>query len=139
MDEGAAMKRNLPLMLLPLGIAATTTATAHHAFSAQFDADKPLSITGTVTKVEWRNPHTWFYIDVGAGDGTVMSWAVELASPNLLMRNGWSRDSMKVGDVVIVEGFHARDGTPTANAKSVVLAATGRTVLTGRSDNGSGR
>ena len=132
------MKRNASLLLLPLCIAATTTATAHHAFSAQFDADKPMSVTGTVTKVEWRNPHTWFYIDVDSGDGKIVSWAVELASPNLLMRNGWSRDSMKVGDVVKVEGFLARDGTFTANAKSVVLTTTGRTLLTGR-NAGSGR
>jgi hypothetical protein len=138
MDEGAAMKRYVPLTLLPICIAATTTATAHHAFSAQFDADKPMSVTGTVTKVEWRNPHTWFYIDVDAGNGKVVSWAVELASPNLLMRNGWKRDSMEIGDVVTVEGFLARDGTSTANAKSVVLAASGQTVLTGR-NNGSGR
>lgn len=85
-----------------------------------------------MTKVEWRNPHTWFYIDVADADGNITSWAVELASPNLLMRNGWSRSSMQAGDVVSVEGYRARDGTHTANAKRVVLTATGQTVLTGR-------
>lgn len=115
-----------------LALAATTPAAAHHAFSAQFDIDKPLTVTGTVTKVEWRNPHTWFYIDVADADGNITSWAVELASPNLLMRNGWSRSSMQAGDVVSVEGYLARDGTHTANAKRVVLTATGQTVLTGR-------
>lgn len=115
-----------------LALAATTPAAAHHAFSAQFDIDKPLTVTGTVTKVEWRNPHTWFYIDVADADGKITSWAVELASPNLLMRNGWSRSSMQAGDVVSVEGYRARDGTHTANAKRVVLTATGQTVLTGR-------
>lgn len=127
-----AMKPKISIVLLPLCLAATNTSNAHHAFSAQFDVDKPLAVTGTVTKVDWRNPHTWFYIDVNDGNGNVANWAVELASPNLLMRNGWTRDSMKIGDVVTVEGYLARDGTYTANAKRVVLAATGKTVLTGR-------
>ncbi len=117
---------------LPLALAATIPASAHHAFSAQFDIDKPFTVTGTVTKVGWRNPHTWFYIDVTDPDGNVTSWAIELASPNLLMRSGWSRSSMQTGDVVSVEGYLARDGTHTANAKRVVLTATGQAMLTGR-------
>ena len=76
----------------------------HHAFSAEFDVDKPLTLTGTVTKVEWQNPHTWFYIDVKDEAGNVTNWGMELASPNLLMRQGWTRNTIKNGDVVTVAG-----------------------------------
>jgi hypothetical protein len=106
--------------------AAATSTHAHHAFSTEFDAEKPLTITGTVTKVEWQNPHTWFYIDVADGNGNIASWGMELASPNLLMRNGWTRSSMQVGDVVTVEGFHARNGSNNGNARTVVVTATGK-------------
>ena len=104
---------------------------AHHSFAAQFDAEKPMELTGTVTKVEWRNPHAWFYIDVEGDDGNVTNWGMELASPNLLMRKGWNRSSMKVGDAVTVEGFHARDGSNTGNARVVTLNATGKTLSIG--------
>jgi hypothetical protein len=110
---------------------AASLGTAHHAFSAQFDVEKPLKLNGTVTKVEWRNPHAWFYIDVEDNDGNVANWGLELASPNLLMRNGWNRSSMKVGDAVTVEGFHARDGSNTGNARVITLDATGKTLSIG--------
>ena len=99
---------------------------AHHAFSAEFDANKPVNLTGSVTKLEWMNPHTWFYIDVKAEAGKVTNWAVEMGSPNGLMRAGWSRNSIKVGDVVTVEGSGAKDGSNNANARSVTLASTGQ-------------
>jgi len=105
-----------------------SSGTAHHSFAAQFDAEKPLMLIGTVTKVSWRNPHAWFYIDVEDNDGNVANWGLELASPNFLMRNGWNRSSMKVGAAVTVEGFHARDGSNTGNARSVTLNATGKTL-----------
>jgi len=104
---------------------------AHHSFAAQFDAEKPMEMTGTVTKVEWRNPHAWFYIDVEDDDGNVANWGMELASPNLLMRKGWNRSSMKIGDVVTVEGFHARDSSNTGNARVVTLNATGKKLSIG--------
>jgi hypothetical protein len=104
---------------------------AHHSFAAQFDAEKPMELTGTVTKVVWRNPHAWFYIDVEDDDGNVANWGMELASPNLLMRKGWNRSSMTIGDVVTVEGFHARDGSNTGNARVVTLNATGKTLSIG--------
>jgi hypothetical protein len=104
---------------------------AHHSFAAQFDAEKPMELTGTVTKVEWRNPHAWFYIDVEDDDGNVANWGMELASPNLLMRKGWNRSSMKVGDAVTVEGFHSRDGSNTGNARVVTINATGKTLSIG--------
>ena len=110
---------------------ASLSGIAHHSFAAQFDAEKPMELTGTVTKVEWRNPHAWFYIDVEDDDGNVANWGMELASPNLLMRKGWNRSSMKVGDAVTVEGFLARDGSNTGNARVVTINATGKTLSIG--------
>lgn len=114
-------------------LAAAVPAHAHHAFSAEFDADKPLKVTGTVTKVEWQNPHTRFYIDVADSQGSVESWSMELASPNLLMRSGWTPKTMKIGDVVTVEGFHAKNGSPNGNARVVTLNATGQRLFAGPS------
>jgi len=113
-----------------------SSGTAHHAFSAQFDAEKPLKLIGTVTKVAWRNPHAWFYIDVEDNDGNVANWGLELGSPNILMRQGWSRSSMKIGEVVTVEGFHARDGTNTGNARVITIIATGKILSTKSSYKG---
>src|SRR5687768_5779401 len=89
---------------------------AHHSFPAEFDIDKPLKLSGTVTAVEWMNPHVWFYIDVKDESGKVTNWAWELGSPNMLMRTGWNRNSLKIGEVVTVDGFHARNGLAMANA-----------------------
>lgn len=100
-------------------------AAAHHSFSAEFDADRPVALTGVVTKVEWMNPHVWFFIDVTGDDGAVTNWGWEMGSPNGLMRRGWTRNSMQVGDVVSVEGSLAKDGSSRANARVVVLAASG--------------
>ena len=100
---------------------------AHHSFAAEFDADKPVTLTGTVTKVEWTNPHVWIYLNVkDAKTGQVANWGFEMGSPNGLMRNGWTRNTLKIGDTVTVEGSLARDGSPYGNARAVVLAATGK-------------
>ena len=102
------------------------TAMAHHSFSAEFDAAKPFKMTGQVTKVEWMNPHTFFYIDVtDEKTKKVTNWAMEMGSPNGLMRAGWTRNTMKIGDKVTVEGSLAKDGSPTGNARAVVMAETG--------------
>jgi len=100
--------------------------SAHHSFAAEFDAAKPFKMTGTVTKVEWQNPHTFFYIDVTDEKGKVTNWAMEMGSPNGLSRNGWTRNTMKAGDKVTVEGSLAKDGSPVGNARAVTLAATGK-------------
>jgi hypothetical protein len=116
---GAALGVGLWLAAVPV--------VAHHSFAAEFDADKAFKLTGVVTKIEWQNPHTFFYLDI-TDDRTkkVTNWAFEMGSPNGLMRNGWTRNTLKVGDIVTVEGSLARDGTPYGNARTVILASTGK-------------
>jgi hypothetical protein len=104
----------------------TASAMAHHSFAAEFDAGQAINLTGTVTKIEWMNPHTYFYIDVKDGGGQVNNWGLEMGSPNGLMRAGWTRNTLKVGDVVTVEGSRAKDKAFIGNARVVVLAATGK-------------
>lgn len=105
---------------------------AHHSFSAEFDRDKPIELTGTITKVEWTNPHARIYIDVQGEDGKVVSWDFELGPPNGLMRQGWTRNSLRQGHVVRISGFLSKDQEHVANARSVFLP-DGRQVLTGSS------
>jgi len=103
-------------------LCSATSAIAHHSFAAQYDADKPVTLQGVVTKVEWTNPHARFYVDVEDEEGKVVNWNLELASPNILRRNGWSRNFVEEGDEVTVEGSLARDGSKMANALAVSLA-----------------
>jgi hypothetical protein len=104
---------------------ASVSVAAHHAFSAEFDINKPVKLTGPVTKIEWTNPHAWLFIDAKDDTGSVHNWAIELVGINDLLRLGWGRDRVKIGDAISVVGFGARNGTNTANAASVTLASTG--------------
>ncbi len=119
------MGARLPAALVGSALLLAGTVSAHHSFSAEFDANQPIALTGVVTTIEWKNPHVWFFIDVTDDDGAVTNWGWEMGSPNGLMRRGWTRNSMKIGDVVSVEGSRAKDGASRANARAVLLAASG--------------
>ena len=112
-------------------------AVAHHSFAAEYDANKPITLKGAVTRVEWTNPHARFYVDVKDDKGTVTNWNLELASPNVLTRNGWTRKSLNVGDKVTVEGSLAKDGSKMANARVVTLG-DGKRIFAGSSGGDGG-
>jgi hypothetical protein len=127
------MRIQAAVLAITLGVtAAAVPLLAHHSFAAEYDANKPIAITGTVTKVEWMNPHARFYVDVKATDGKVTSWNFELGAIPVLLKQGWRKDSLKAGDQVTVEGSRAKDGSNTANARSVKLP-DGRRVFAGSS------
>ena len=110
---------------------------AHHSFAAEYDSNKPIKLTGAVTKVEWTNPHVYFYIDVkDEKTGKVTNWALEMGAPAVIQRSGWKRTSMKIGDLVIVDGFQAKNGQPHGNARTVTLASTGQRLGAGSSFGG---
>jgi hypothetical protein len=115
----------IKLLGLAAGAALLLTAVsawAHHSFAAEYDAKKPVTLTGTVTKVEWMNPHIFFYVDVKDPEGKVTNWRGEGGNLSGLMRRGWRKDSLKVGDVVTVEGSLAKNGQPLVNARTVTLS-----------------
>jgi hypothetical protein len=122
------------LFSFAISLAFSTQASAHHSFAAQYDASKPITLTGKVTKVEWTNPHIYIYVDVpDEKTGGVVNWALEMGGPNALIRLGWTRNSLKPDDLVTVEGTLARDGSKLANARSIVMTATGKRMLAGSS------
>ena len=127
------MQKRFALPLLLAALATTPALQAHHSFAAEFDTAKPVKMTGVVTKVEWQNPHTWFYMDVKDDTDKTTNWGMEMGSPNLLIRSGWNRNSMKIGDVVTIEGFRARDGSNIGNAQVVVLTNSGQRLFTASS------
>ena len=103
-------------------------ARAHHSFTAEFDIKRPIEFTGTVTEIKWTNPHVWFYVEVEGNDGTVQNWAIELLGINTLMRRGWTRERIQPGDILVIEGFGARDGSNTGNASTITVASTGEQI-----------
>lgn len=125
------MRARFAVLIAAAGmLASALPVLAHHSFAAEYDASKPVELHGTVSKLEWTNPHARIYLDVKDANGKVTTWNLELASPNVLARNGWTRHSLKEGDVITVQGSRAKDGDNLANARSVVLA-DGRKVFAG--------
>ena len=122
--------------VLALGLVWAVTAPlfAHHSFSAEY-GNEPANLKGAVTKIEWQNPHVFFYIDVRDEEtGKVTNWALEMGAPSVIQRNGWKRNTMKIGDLVIVTGTKAKNGKPLANARSVIMASTGQKLGAGSSE-----
>ena len=116
------MRTTLSGVIVGVGMLLTAQSLgAHHAFSAEFDADRPMQLHGTVTKTEWINPHSWIHIDVKGADGTVTSWAIECGAPNALIRRGLNKNSVPVGTELVVDGYGAKDGSNTANARDITL------------------
>jgi hypothetical protein len=127
------MRANLAALAVGCGLLISAIPLlAHHSFAAEYDANKPIRITGTVTKMEWMNPHARFYVDVKDSDGKVTNWNFELGAIPVLLKQGWRKTSLKEGDHVTVEGSMAKDGSRSANAKSVILP-DGQRVFAGSS------
>jgi Family of unknown function (DUF6152) len=112
------------------------SASAHHAFAAEFDANKPVHFTGKVTKMEWINPHAWIHVDVKNPDGTVVNWAIEAGTPNVLYRRGFTKESLLPGTVIVVDGYQAKDGSHRANGRDLTLP-DGRTLFIGTPGTGA--
>ncbi len=123
----------LKILLTLITLLSANSTLAHHSFSAEFDIDKPVSLSGKVTKMQWSNPHGWIYIDVENADGSLTNWALETSAANNLIRRGWKRDHLVAGTVIEVQGFQARNGSSTANIRGIVLE-DGTRLFSGNAD-----
>ena len=133
----AVMRASAPRLLVATALLLTAKpAFCHHSFAAEFDGTQPVTLRGTVTKLEWANPHGWIYIDVKAADGRIVTWAIETAAPNALIRRGVRNTDFPLGIELIVNGYRAKNGTPTANARTLTLP-DGRELLAGSSGTGA--
>jgi hypothetical protein len=133
------MRTKLGLAIAGLGLLLSAVpAMAHHSFAAEFDSNKPVTLKGTVAKIDWMNPHIWVYVDVKDDSGKTVRWQCEGGPPNTLTRNGWTKNALKEGDQITIQGFMAKDATNTCNSRSVKLP-DGRNVFAGSADdNGPG-
>ena len=128
---------SLGRLLLALAVTSSFAPplSAHHSFAAEYDSNKPVNVKGAVTKIEWNNPHVYFYIDVrDEKTGKVTNWAFEMGAPAVIQRSGWKRNTMKIGDMVIVTGSQAKSGRPHGNARTVTMASTGQRLGAGSSE-----
>jgi hypothetical protein len=133
------MRTNLVILVAGAGLLlAAVPVAAHHAFAAEFDATKPIALKGTVTRMEWINPHTWIHVDVKKPDGTLESWMIEGGPPNALYRRGFTKDSLPIGAEILVEGFRAKDGSMRGNGRDITFS-DGRKLFLGSSGTGAPR
>jgi hypothetical protein len=138
-QEGDTMRTKLAVMVVGLGLVLIGTAAslaAHHAFAAEFDANKPVHFKGTLTKMEWINPHSWLHVDVKMPDGTIENWAIEAGTPNNLLRRGFTKAMMAPGTEIVIDGYQAKDGSHRANGRDLTLP-DGRNLFLGSSGTGA--
>jgi hypothetical protein len=133
------MRTKLAIMVSIMGLAiaeGAAPASAHHAFAAEFDANAPVNFTGTITKMEWINPHSWLHVDVKQPDGTVVNWAIEAGTPNVLFRRGFTKETLLPGTAVVIDGYQAKDKSHRANGRDLTLP-DGRQLFLGSSGTGA--